>query len=201
MGSLDRHQISRITGMPLLEQKIAIEAKIAEVIDQLNTGGKLPLERAATGHLVVPLVDYGLNGTVAGWAIGPHKIRINTELLHTNWDNMLNVIVPHEVAHCVVSQIWGNTTTKGNKVRGHGPQWQYVMNLLGLPAKRCHDMQVTKRRNHPRVYVYGCGGRVCYSHNLTLTRHNKIQNKGAEYTCTKCGGRINKSTYKGEIDD
>lgn len=200
MGSLDRHQISRITGTALPEQKKAIEAKIAEVIETLNNKGLISSFPAAN-KLVAPKVEYDLAGEVAGWAIGPYLIRINTQLLHDNWEEMLNVTVPHEVAHCVVSQLWGNTTTKGFRVRGHGPQWQYIMNLLGLPAKRCHSMDTTKVRNHKRNYRYACGGLFCKPHNLTLTRHNKIQKKGAEYTCTTCGGRIRRATYMGEKDD
>lgn len=186
--SLDRHQISRITGMPLTEQKQAIEAKVAEVIAQLNASGRLPEQT----HLLVPNVSYDLTGTVAGYATGRYNIRINTSLLHTNWEEMLNVTVPHEVAHCVVQQVWGN---RGIKIKSHGQQWQWVMALLGLPAQRCHDMQITKTRKHPRKYVYDCG--QC-EHNLTLNKHNKIQKKNAQYVCNASGNYISKDSYIGE---
>lgn len=174
---MDNVEISRLMGKPLNSQKIAIEEKVAECVQIVQ-------DKIGNVELQIPKVSYDLRGTTAGQALGGHRIRMNIDLMHTNWDEMLNQTLPHEVAHCLVSQIW---RSRNIPVRSHGQQWAYIMSILGLPATRCHTMEVEPTRKHPRKYLYSC---ACRIHRLTSHRHNKIMNGKTYYTCNVCGSEL-----------
>lgn len=178
---MDRAEISKLLNVPLGEQKVQVEQKVVECIQILSNKLNKPLR--------LPEVDYDLTGTTAGQAWGATRIRINTALLHTDWDEMLNDTVPHEVAHCVVDQVWPHART-----RSHGYEWQMVMRMLGLEPTRCHNMKVEKVRKHPRKYIYECN---CGEKLLTKTRHNKLQ-RGFIYVCEDCRAQITLLNFKGE---
>lgn len=129
----------------------------------------------------VPDIRYDLRGNVAGKANGRY-IRINPELLAKNWDDMINVTIPHEVAHVVVRQMYGG------RVKSHGDEWKHVMALFGLKPDRCHSYQTTPARVVKRKHRYLC---LCRTHMVTAILHNRMM-KGYRYTCGTCGGELRK---------
>lgn len=166
------------------EPPITLEHQVNEIITaslaELRT--KLP-ENIAAKLPPPPVVQYDLEGTTAGQAwIGQNRIRLNLDLLLNPkyQHDMLTQTLPHEVAHLVTYGIWGSS------VKPHGRQWAYIMNVLGKPAKRCHQYEVETARKHARPYAYEC---ACSTHMLTTNRHNKILS-GTAYKCAKCGTRL-----------
>lgn len=132
-----------------------------------------------------PTVTYDLKGTTAGMAVFDRltktgNIRINNALLYTDhYEDMIQDTVPHEVAHIVARQVYGN-------IKPHGKEWQYVMALLGLSATRCHDYDVTHSRTHIKfTYTCRCGP----IHKVGSALHTKMQS-GRHRTCKACRTRL-----------
>lgn len=114
-------------------------------------------------------------GRAAGTAhLQKNEMRFNAYMLRQSPEKFLNSVVPHEVAHIIVYQIYGA------KVRPHGKEWQAVMKkVFGLSPKRTHDFEVPTPKNR---YLYGC---QCQQHEFTSRRHNKVI-RGTEYRCKLC---------------
>ena len=53
-------------------------------------------------------------------------------------DNMLTVILPHEIAHQIDYNLNGWYTRKPH----HGRDWQIIMHKIGLPADPYHSMEL-----------------------------------------------------------
>ncbi len=128
----------------------------------------------------MPNVDYRLRGVKAGVAyLQQNEIKLNRTLLLENDTAFINQVVPHELAHLIVYQVFG-------RVKPHGKEWQAVMTqLFGLPADTCHQFDVESVQG--KTFVYWCG---CQIHQLSIRRHNKIQREGVLYFCRKCHGRL-----------
>jgi SprT protein len=130
-----------------------------------------------------PLIQYDLRGQVAGKAIGGRIIKVNTQLLRENKEDYLSQTLPHEVAHIIQRQIYGQERDyKGRLiVKSHGPEWKNIMRVLGLEVKRCHSYKTTPARKVARVEVR-CD---CQTHIITMVRFNKMQ-RGTKYQCRYC---------------
>ena len=51
-------------------------------------------------------------------------------------DEFIRQVVPHELAHLIVYQMFG-------RVKPHGKEWQLVMNeIFKLPAYTCHQFDI-----------------------------------------------------------
>ncbi len=139
---------------------------------------------------VFPEIRYNTKGRTAGFCWykdGNHWIDLNPILLNENPDEMLNKIVPHEMAHHVVHQLYEKDYRRFPKP--HGNEWRIVMMNFGLDPDRCHKMDTSTIRhmqNNGFEYVYKCN---CSVHNLSKIRHNRIQN-GTRYSCNKCKSRL-----------
>ena len=143
------------------------------------------LESAARHFgLVTPRVEtrFDLRGRGAGqvrrqvgevWAV-----RYNPALLSRHGEDFLARTVPHEVAHIIAFH------RHGPRIQPHGPEWQAIMHLFGVPPTRCHDYDVSdlQTRTLDR-FPYRCG---CRSHLLTSIRHGRIL-RGQRYLCRACG--------------
>ncbi|WP_416305085.1 SprT family zinc-dependent metalloprotease [Neptunicella sp. SCSIO 80796] len=123
-----------------------------------------------------PLVRFNQRGKIAGSArLQTNELRFNPVLLADNSDQFIDHVVPHEICHLLVHQLYG-------KVRPHGSEWQKLMtDLYQLPAKTRHSMDVSKVQG--KVFDYRCG---CQSHQLSIRRHNKVK-AGVTYQCRRCG--------------
>lgn len=77
--------------------------------------------------------------------LGKNQIRLSKYLMVEYPEKMINIIIPHELAHLVAWSVYGDDS--------HELGWQSVMQFLGLPAEEFHDMvswrhdmEVFKRR-------------------------------------------------------
>ena len=128
----------------------------------------------------MPEVNYDLRGIKAGVAyLQKNEIKFNRTLLQENMDEFIRQVVPHELAHLIVYQMFG-------RVKPHGKEWQLVMNeIFKLPAYTCHQFDIKNVQG--KTFEYRC---ACQTHFLTIRRHNKIMKENIEYLCKKCRGKL-----------
>lgn len=125
--------------------------------------------------LAPPKFNFKQRGRSAGTAyLQRNEMRFNAYMLAQDPLKFIDNVVPHEVAHIVVHQIYGDA------VRPHGREWTAVMeHLFNVEASRTHDFDVPKARNS---YLYRC---ECQEHEFTAHRHGRAQ-RGTEYICRRC---------------
>ncbi|QUX91866.1 SprT family zinc-dependent metalloprotease [Marinomonas sp. A3A] len=114
-------------------------------------------------------------GRAAGTAhLQKNELRFNHFMYQQDPVEFLGTVVPHEVAHIVVFQIYGNT------VKPHGKEWQAVMlKVYGIRPSRTHTFDVPPQK---QAYEYRCS---CQKHQFTKRRHTRAQS-GVEYICKGC---------------
>ena len=127
----------------------------------------------------VPTISYELRGVKAGVAyLQKNEIKFNRTLLLENSDEFIRQVVPHELAHLIVSRF--------GQVKPHGQEWQSVMTqLFNLPADTCHQFDVENVQG--KMFAYQC---ECQTHYLTIRRHNRIQRDKIAYLCRKCHEKL-----------
>lgn len=123
-----------------------------------------------------PVVRFNQRGKIAGSArLQLNELRFNPILLADNTPHFIQHVIPHEICHLLVYQLYG-------KVRPHGEQWQGLMrHIYGLTPKTRHNMDVSKVQG--KVFNYRC---QCQQHQLSIRRHNKVL-AGMQYQCRRCG--------------
>lgn len=124
-----------------------------------------------------PALLYNQRGTIAGSAYYANwEIRINPTLLIENKQNFIEEVIPHELAHLLVSRHFG-------RVAPHGKEWKWMMEtVLEVSAKRTHHFDITSVKTKTFNYRCQCKER----HLLTLRRHNKVQRGETQYRCRQC---------------
>lgn len=127
-----------------------------------------------------PEVLYKLKGTTAGRAFPrQHKIDLNEGLLVRNYNEFFQTTIPHEAAHLIAPQVYGERC-------GHGDKWITVMRVLGVKEiTRCHQYDVTETKIHKTHYIYTCPqgcsfkvygkmhNRMCAGNHRTCRRHKE----------------------------
>lgn len=128
----------------------------------------------------MPEVNYELRGIKAGVAyLQKNEIKFNRTLLLENADEFIRQVVPHELAHLIVYQMFG-------RVKPHGKEWQLVMNeIFKLSADTCHQFDIKNVQGE--TFEYRC---ACQTHFLSTRRHNRIVREKIEYLCRKCKGKL-----------
>lgn len=102
-------------------------------------------------------ISFNLKGGVAGWASWKRRLgvmgyacKFNADMLlrgdPETLDNMINTVVPHELAHIVCYM-------KPSLGKNHDSGWQMVDRSLGGTGKRTHDMEVVKGRGNTYEYT------------------------------------------------
>ncbi|MBW8190509.1 SprT family zinc-dependent metalloprotease [Neiella marina] len=126
-----------------------------------------------------PDLVFDQRGTSAGSArLQSQILRLNPVLLVAQPEVFVEQILPHELAHLLVHQLYG-------KVAPHGPQWQHMMTaVFDVVAERTHQLDVSDLQG--QQFLYRCG---CQQHALTIRRHNKVL-RGASYRCRLCGDAL-----------
>jgi len=153
-----------------------------------------PLCAARRARVPDPVLSFDLRGQAAGQAIwgrtGRPLLRFNLDIARGHRDDFLQHTVAHEVAHLVTAACHGRT-------RPHGPEWQAVMVYLGIDEpRRCHDYALDESRvRRQRRWTYAC---TCSVHELSTTRHNRVQNAGARYHCRRCGDALRHAGVPGD---
>lgn len=126
--------------------------------------------------LKLPEIRFDLKGLCAGQALPTKQVvRLNVDLAREYGADFIHDTLPHEVAHLVAWSVWGR------RIKPHGPEWQSVMQFLGVSAERCHRYACQPTRKLKR-YRYTC---VCREHEVTSIRHNRMR-RGTRYTCRYC---------------
>lgn len=122
-----------------------------------------------------PTCNLKQRGRAAGTAhLQKNELRFNLFMYQQNPTEFINTVVPHEVSHLIVFQIYGNS------VRPHGKEWQAVMRkVYGIPPSRTHTFETPPQK---QPYAYRCS---CQKHQFSKQRHNRAQ-KGVEYICKGC---------------
>lgn len=127
-------------------------------------------------------IKFDLKGSTSGMFVvrGDQVfIRYNEVIFSQYYDDSLFNTVAHEVAHYVVYKMWG-----ARKVKPHGKEWKQVMTEFGVKpdVKGSYDISALPLHRQAQ-HDYTCG---CMMHQLSTTRHNKVQRKKAVYKCRKC---------------
>jgi len=106
-------------------------------------------------------------------------IRYNEIIFSHYFNDNLENTVAHEVAHYIVYRVHGM-----RNVKPHGVEWQQVMVLFDVKPEvtSSYDTSALPLRRQAQ-HRYCC---VCMTHQLSTTRHNKVQNNRAIYKCRKC---------------
>ena len=153
-----------------------------------------PLCRKRRVRLPDPDIRFDLRGQAAGqvrWQPrGRCEIRYNLDIARRHRDDFLARTVPHEVAHLLTVSCHGRTSP-------HGPEWRAMMQHLGISnPTRCHEYSIdedTVRRQ--RRWRYQCG---CREHQLSTTRHKRMQSGSAVYRCSVCGNDLSRLPGNGD---
>lgn len=123
---------------------------------------------------------------IAGQAVYTNwTLRINPNLYRKYPAQMLEVTIPHEVAHLVSAEMYGKEGV------GHGPRWKSVMIALGQKPDRCHKMLVPAAKTKA---VYGCQN--CEKQILTSRKGHFMAMNGAKFKPCKCKGEF---IYLGKV--
>jgi SprT protein len=169
-----------------MEKNLMIEQRVKEVVaiaEKLYNVDILP-------NLTITVRNMGLAAGSAELTVeGSLIIEINTEAVEKHLDYVLNDTIPHEVAHLV-------TYLRPELGSAHNKGWKQVCEALGGSSKRCHSLQLTKRRP-TRMFSYTTDRNEDIS--LTIIRHNKLQNRKVLSYTTKSGSLISRSDFIEEI--
>ncbi len=153
--------------------------------DQVITATRECIQRAEQlfeRDFPLPRIRFDLSGRIAGMfrlRRQQQEIRYNPYLFGKYFDDNLANTVPHEVAHYLVSELYG-----WRNVRPHGAEWKAIMCRLGAkPTVTCrYDLSGVPQRRQRR-FNYSC---ECTTHALSAIRHNRVQRGQGYYTCRQC---------------
>jgi len=148
-----------------------LQTQIMTVVTQCYQRAELLLEQ----KFPEPTVLFNQRGKIAGCALlQKNTLKFHPLLFEQNKEHFLTHVVPHEIAHLLVWQLYGKTPP-------HGREWQHIMiNVFNLPPHRTHQYNVDNIGI--KTFMYEC---KCGEVPLTIRRHNKVL-KGAVYRCKKC---------------
>jgi SprT protein len=163
----------------------AIRHSVARYLDRAE-----PLFRERGIEVPDPELRFDLRGTAAGqcrWIPGRRpELRFNLALARLNRVPFVAQTVPHEVAHLVTTACHGRT-------RPHGPEWRSVMAHFGLPdapTRHAFEIPAGSARRQQR-WTYRCD---CRRHELSTTRHKRVESGRSSYQCRHCGEPLRRVT-------
>lgn len=132
----------------------------------------------------IPVV-FDLKGRAAGMfkMVGRRSlIRYNPWIFAKYYEENLHDTVAHEVAHYIVLQVFGR------RARPHGEEWQALMVKFGATPQATFQLDLSgvpqrRQATHP----YAC---ACRTHDVSTTRHNRVQRGVGRYHCVNCRGQL-----------
>lgn len=131
-------------------------------------------------------VLFDLKGRSAGMfkTIGKRRlIRYNPWIFAKYFEENLRDTVPHEVAHFIVHE-----TYPRRGVKPHGPEWQDLMEQFGADPEVTFDLDLEGvPQRSQKTHRYHCG---CQIHEVSTTRHNRVQRRKMQYHCLTCDGTL-----------
>jgi SprT protein len=135
-------------------------------------------------------INFNLKGRAAGmyrvsrrhgWPLTRTKreIRYNGLIFSKFFEDNINSTIPHEVAHYISDVIYGL-----NNIKPHGKEWKKIMLAFGADAAvtATYDLSGIPLKKQS-LHTYQCH---CREHQLTATRHNKINKHRYQYYCKSC---------------
>ncbi len=133
----------------------------------------------------VPVL-FDLKGRAAGMfkVIGKRRlIRYNPWIFAKYYEENLRDTVPHEVAHYIVHEVYPRRST-----RPHGEAWKNLMAQFGADPGVTFDRDLDGvPQRSQRTHRYWCG---CQLHEVSTTRHNRVQRRKMRYHCCSCDGLL-----------
>ena len=128
-------------------------------------------------RITCPSLSINQRGKIAGSAsLQKNHIKLNPQLFHDNIDYYHDQVIAHELAHILVFQLFPRRT------KPHGIEWQTIMHdVFDIEPKVSHQLDVTKVAGP--TFTYACD---CQNVQMSLIRHNKVQNKKQSYICRRC---------------
>lgn len=131
-------------------------------------------------------VLFDLKGRAAGMfkIVGRHRvIRYNPWIFAKYFDENLRDTVPHEVAHYIVHEVYPRRSTKP-----HGHAWKNLMAAFGADAGVTFNLSLDGvPQRSQRTHRYQCG---CQIHEVSTTRHHRVQARRVRYHCCTCDGLL-----------
>ena len=163
-----------------------IQAKIDSVQSILESKGYSKFQF----ETIIGKLKPGMSGCAV---LNSNKILLSIHYLNEFMDNIINDTLPHEICHLYVKRYFPFAK------QHHGPEFRFLMNLLGLKGETYHRMQLkegpVKAKRVKIRYVY-----VAESENkkveLTQMQHSKAISGIATYTLKTTGEKLK---YTGEI--
>ncbi len=70
-----------------------------------------------------------------------NRVSLSLKFFKYHFDTMIDVILPHEIAHQVDYNLFGES----EKRCGHGKNWKMIMLAYGLPANPYHSMNIPRK--------------------------------------------------------
>lgn len=156
----------------------AVDKKVKETVDKLN--------KKFNFNMQYPVIHYDVRGTTGGLAKSASMtVHYNDKLLKENVEEFLATTVPHEVCHIGVYHLC-HVEKRSYPKNGHGADWQIMMRVAGVNARKYHEYEV--ERKEPVEYKYECG---CPEGLIIPEKtHKKI--KGKAMMCKKCNQPLGK---------
>jgi SprT protein len=131
-------------------------------------------------------VLFDLKGRAAGMfkVIGKRRlIRYNPWIFAKYFEENLRDTVPHEVAHYIVHEVYPRRSTKP-----HGHAWKNLMAEFGADPGVTFDLDLDGiPQRSQKTHRYYCG---CQLHEVSTTRHNRVQRRRMRYHCCSCNGLL-----------
>ncbi|MCL1124066.1 SprT family zinc-dependent metalloprotease [Shewanella surugensis] len=145
------------------------------LIEQVELSYRLA-ESQLNLNFIRPSVGFKLRGKCAGMAHLQHNhLRFNPLLFINNSQAFLSEVVPHEICHLLVYQIFG-------KVKPHGKEWRNMMRqVFNVSPRTTHDFDISPATEVHFRYQCHCG-----PVHLSLRRHNKVLRGKTQYCCRRC---------------
>jgi len=138
-----------------------------------------------------PHVDFSLKGRVGGqYLTRKHVVRVNMVLFAENYDDYIENVIPHEVAHAFQRHIHNAFCfDSGRRIMPHGREWKNIMIQFGKNPSTTHNYDVSNstQKTVARDFIYNCG---CRSYNFTIIRHRRAQKRQGTYSCRKCHTKL-----------
>lgn len=163
-------------------QRHQLERRVDEVIHQIEDRHDVTL----------PALELRLDVRGSAWGYYSRKgqrcsVRLNPVLCAEHFEETLSDVIPHELAHFAVDQMYLR------RRKPHGPEWRKVMQSLGIAdpsvthVKDVSHLAIRRQTRH----AYRCD---CQLHQLTSTRHNRVLKGIQQYQCRRCGSQLSPST-------
>jgi len=109
------------------------------------------------------------------------RIRISAPLWPRASEDQRRQTVLHELCHLVAHARFGRG------IPPHGAQWRALMEVLGEPPARCHQVDRSGLRRATARHLARC---ACGQHALSAVRAGRLARGTAAYRCRRCDGLL-----------